>query len=197
MALQFLTAPRMLGKLQQKQPLMKWWWKQCGHYVNSLYSSANTITLIYPSQHFRLHWSDFTRRTVYFEIRKCRSLRRPKWMNYWHENPISNEHKRWIKSVLQRRFSCMGLKRLLHQKEGNFRWAWIEPNKQQPYSQILISRGQSSDWSAKFIRWHLLNTSFLINYSNIMSDNYCRKFGLRPPVPEANSPNIFLRWRLL
>jgi len=35
--LQFLTAPRMSGKLRQKQPLMTWWLEQCGHYMNSLY----------------------------------------------------------------------------------------------------------------------------------------------------------------
>jgi len=49
-ALQCLTAHRMKGKLWWKQPLMKWWWAQCGQYVNSLYLSANKITLIYPSQ---------------------------------------------------------------------------------------------------------------------------------------------------
>jgi len=49
--LQSLTAPRMMGKLQRKQPLMKLWWEQCGHYVNSLYLSANKMTLIYPSLH--------------------------------------------------------------------------------------------------------------------------------------------------
>ena len=50
-ALQFLTAPRMSGKLRWKQPLMKWWWEQCWHHVNSLYLSANKIILIDPSQH--------------------------------------------------------------------------------------------------------------------------------------------------
>jgi hypothetical protein len=50
-ALQFLTAPRMPGKLQRKKHLMKWWWEQCGHYVNSLDFSANKITQIYPKQH--------------------------------------------------------------------------------------------------------------------------------------------------
>jgi hypothetical protein len=31
------------------------------------------------------------------------------------------------------------------------------------------------------------NASFSIDYSNVVSDNYCRKSGLRQPVPEANS----------
>jgi hypothetical protein len=43
--------------------------------------------------------------------------------------------------VLQWRFSCTGLKRLLHQNEGNFSCAWIEPEKWQPYGQMLIGRG--------------------------------------------------------
>jgi len=47
---------------------------------------------------------------VPFEIRKCCSLRMPKWMNYYQENPIIYENKRFIKSVLQWRFSWMGLK---------------------------------------------------------------------------------------
>jgi len=50
-ALQFLTAPRMQGKLWWKQPLIKCLWEQRGHYVNCLYLSANKITLIYSSQH--------------------------------------------------------------------------------------------------------------------------------------------------
>jgi len=43
--LQFLTAPRMTGKLWLKQPLMKWQWEQYQHYLNSLYLLANQITL--------------------------------------------------------------------------------------------------------------------------------------------------------
>jgi len=187
-ALKFLTAPKMPGKLWQKQPLMKWWREQCMHDVNSLYLSANNMTLIYPSHHWTMHLSDFTRRKVPFEIRECRSLRRPKWMNFWQENPIINENKRFIKSVLQWRFSCTGLKRLLHQNDGYSRCTWIEADRRQLYGQMLIGRWQSSDWSAKSIRRHLQNASFKIDYSNIMSANYCRKSGLRQPVPEAYSP---------
>jgi len=55
----------------------------------------------------------------------------------------------------------------------------VEPDKRQAYGQMLIGRGQSSDCSAKSISWYLLNTSLSINYSYIMSDNYCRKSGLR------------------
>jgi len=144
-----------------------------------------------------MHWSDFTTGRVSFEIRKCRSLQRLKCMDYWQENPILYENKRFIKAVLQWRFSCMGLKRLLHQNKGNFRCSWIEPNKQQPYGQMLIGRGQLNDWNAKSIRQYLPNASCAINYSNTMCDNYWRKLGLRPLVPEAYLPKILLKWRLL
>jgi len=52
---------------------------------------------------------------------------------------------------------------------------------------MLITRGQSSDWSVKSIRSHPANKCFSINYSDIMTDNYCRKSGPREPVPEAYS----------
>ena len=175
---------------------MKWWWEHSGHYVNSLYLSANKVTLINPSQHGTMHWSYFTRRRVPFEIKKCRSLWRPKWMNYWQENPIIYEHKRFMKFVLQWMFSCTGLKRFVYQNKRNFRFTWIEPDKRQPYGQMLIGKGQLSDWSAKFIRWHVRKASFLINHSNTMSDNCCRKWGLRQRVPEAYSPKNLLNWRL-
>jgi len=144
-----------------------------------------------------MHWSDFTWRTMPFEIRKCQSLGRPKWMNYWQENPIMYNNKRFMKSVLQWRFSCTWLKRFLHQYEHNVRCTWIQPNEWQPDGQMLIGKGQSSDWSVKSIRWHLLNASFSTNYSNILSDNHCRKSGQRQPVSEAYSLKNWLKWRLL
>jgi len=144
-----------------------------------------------------MHWSDFTRRRVHYENRKCRRLRRPKWMNRWHQNAISYEKTILIKFVLPWRFRCMGLIWLVPQNEGNSRCAWIEPDKQQPNGPMMIGRGQKNDWSAKSIRRHLLNVSFSIHYSNIMSNNYCRKLGLRQPVPEAHSPKDLLKWRLL
>jgi len=48
---QFFTAPRMWGNPLRNQPLMEWWWEQCGHEVNCLYLSANKINLMNPSQH--------------------------------------------------------------------------------------------------------------------------------------------------
>jgi len=144
-----------------------------------------------------MHWSDFRRRRVPFKIRKCRSLRMPQRMNYWEENHISYENKRFIKSMPQWRFSCTGLKWWLYHNECNFSCAWIEPNKWKPYGQMLIGRGHLSDWGAQSIRWHLLNASFSINVSNITSDNYWRKSGLRQPVPEAHSPKYMFKWRLL
>jgi len=78
-------------------------------------------------------------------------------------------------SALQSRFCCTGLKRSLPSKRVNFRCTWIEPEQQQPYGQMLIGRWQLSDWSMESVRWHLLNSSFSINYSHIMSNNYCRK----------------------
>jgi hypothetical protein len=58
-----------------------------------------------------------------FENRKCRSLRMPKWLNCWQDNPISYAKKTFTKSMLQCRFRCMGLKRLQLQNESNFRYA--------------------------------------------------------------------------
>jgi len=144
-----------------------------------------------------MHCTDFTRRRVQFEIRKCGSLGKPTWMNYRQENPISYEHKRSRKSVLQWRFSCTGRKRLLHQNEENFRWVWNEPDKRQPYGLMLIRRRKLSDCSTKSITWHLLNGSFSINYSNIIRDHYGWKSGLRQLVTEAYSPKDLLRWWLL
>jgi len=98
--------------------------------------------------------------------------------------------------MLQLRSRCMGLKRFWLQNVGNFRCVWIEPNEMQPNDQILIIRKQLIDGNTKSIRWCLLNTSFSINYSNIMSDNHCRKAKLRQSVPEANSPTNFHNWNL-
>jgi len=144
-----------------------------------------------------MHGSDFTRSRVPFEIRKCRSLARPKWRICWQENPISYENKRFIKSVLQWRLSCTGLKCSLQQNKGNFRCSWIEPEKRKPYGHMLIGKGQLSDWSMKSSRWHLRNSSFSINYSNNMSDNYCKKSGLRQLVLEAYWLKNLLKWRLV
>ena len=91
----------------------------------------------------------------------------------------------------------MGLKRFPQQNVGNFRCAWTDPDKRQPHGQMLIVRRQMSDWSAKSIRWHLLNARLSINYSNIMSDNYCKKSGPGYLVPEANLPNYLPLWILL
>ena len=108
-------------------------------------------------------------------------------MNSWQENPISYKNKRFIKSVLQWRLWCTGLNRLLlQQNEGKFRCASIVPNKWQPDGQMLIGRGQKSDWSTKSINGHLLNECFAINYCNIMSNNYCRKLGIRQLVAAAH-----------
>jgi hypothetical protein len=46
-----------------------------------------------------------------------------KLMNYPQENPISYMNRRFIKSVAEWGFSCMGLQRLLYQNDGNFRCA--------------------------------------------------------------------------
>jgi len=118
-------------------------------------------------------------------------------MNSWQRNPISYEIKRLINFVLRWRFRCIGLNRFLPQKDGNFRCAWIVPDKGQLNGPMLIGRGQKSHWSAKSIRWHLLNVSFSIYHSNIMSDNSSRKLGLRQPVPEAQSPKNLPKSRLL
>jgi len=61
----------------------------------------------------------------------------------------------------------------------------------------LNARGQSSDRTAKSIRWLLYYASFWISYSNIMSDNYSKESGLRQSVTEAHSSITLLKWRLL
>jgi len=132
----------MMKKLQRNEPLMKWSWGLCRHYVNYLYSLANKITRIYPSQQVSMHRGNVKWRRRLFKHRNCRGLHRPMWMNNWQQNHISYEYKWFIKSVLQWRFRCMGLKPLLQQTEGNFRCTWIERNKWQPNGQMLIGRGQ-------------------------------------------------------
>jgi len=49
---------------------------------------------------------------VLFENRKYQSLQWPMWMNSWQQNPISYKNKIFIKSELQWRFTCKGLKTL-------------------------------------------------------------------------------------
>jgi len=144
-----------------------------------------------------MHWSNSTISRGLFQIRKCQSLWWPMCLNCWQQNPISYQDKWFIKSMLQWKFWCTGLNRILHQKKGNFRCAWNVPDKRQPNDQRLMARGQSSNWCTKSIRWHLSNTSFSINYSNITSDNYFKKPGLRQLVPEAYSPENLRKWRLL
>jgi len=112
-ALQFLSAPRMTGQLQRKQPLMKWWWEQCGHYVNCLDFLADTITRIYPSKYHTMHSCHFARRRVFSENRTCWSLWRAKWMTCWQRNPISYANIRFIWFMLQRRPLFIGLTKFL------------------------------------------------------------------------------------
>jgi len=90
-----------------------------------------------------------------------------------------------LDDALKRFYQKKGI--FVQQNAGSSMCASIEPDRRQSLCQILIVRRQLSDWSAKSIKWHRLNTSLLINYSNIMTDNYCRKSELRQPVPEAYS----------
>jgi len=140
-----------------------------------------------------MHWSNVTQRTVHFKNRKYQGWQRPKCMNSWQDNPISYEQKRLKKFVLLWRFRWTELKRLLQYQEGNITCTWIEPDKLQPNGQMLIGRGQKSNWGTKSIRWYLLNTNFSTNYYNIMRDAYCRKLGPRQPVTEAHQQKHLLR----
>jgi len=117
-------------------------------------------------------------------------------MNCRQENRISNKNKRFRQFVLQWRFMCTALKRL-QQSEGYFRCTWIELNKRRPNGQMLISSVQKRDCSTKSIKWHVLNSTFSINDSNIISDNYGRKLGLKWFVPEAHLWKILLTWKLI
>jgi len=141
--------------------------------------------------------SDFTGRRKLFDVWKCRSLRRRKSMNSCQWNPISYVNKRFILSVLQCKFCCTGLKRLLHQNKSNFRYVWTEPDKCQPNDERLTASGQSSNWSAQSIIWHMWNASFSRNYSNITSENHYNKSGHRQPVWEAHSLENLLKWGML
>jgi len=154
-ALQFLSAVRMMRKLRWKQPAMKWLWEQCGYYAKSLCLIANKITQMYPWKHQPMHSSSCTRRSVFFETRKCRSLGTPKCITCWHGIPITYANKWFIRFMLQWRPFCIGLKRFPQQNTGNLRCTWIEPDKRQPLHQMLIVRRQLSDWSTKSIKLHL------------------------------------------
>jgi hypothetical protein len=109
-------------------------------------------------------------------------------MHCWQRNLITFEKKRLITSMLQWKFWYTGLNRLPYWNEGNVRCTCIEPDQWQLNGLWLNARGQSSNWSAKSLRCHLLNTSFLINYSTIMCHNYYNMPELAQPVPEAHSP---------
>jgi len=144
-----------------------------------------------------MSWSNFPSRQVFFDSRKCQCQWRARWINSWQENPIHQKNKRIIQSVLQWTFFCTGLRRLLQDTAGICRWAWIEPNKQQPNRQILINRSQMSHWSAKSVRWPLSNASWLISDSIITGDDYCGHLALRLLVPEAHSTQNLLKCGLL
>jgi len=77
--------------------------------------------------------------------------------------------------MLQAKFRFRGLKRLLQQKEGKFKCAWIEPYKRQPNGQMIINTKQMSNCGTKSIRWNLFHKMFWKEYSDIMCDNYCWK----------------------
>jgi len=149
------------------------------HYVNSVYMVANKITQIYPSKHYMIQASYFNRWSLFSEVRKSQSLQKPKWMTCGQRNAIRYANKRYIIFILQWWLLCLGLTTFPQQTVGNFRCAWIEPNKQQLLGQMMIVRRQLSDWSAKSFKWQLLNTSFLKTYSTIIIANFNRKLGLR------------------
>jgi len=132
---------------------------------------------------------------VAFLEQKWWSLWRPKRMNHSQENASYNKNKRSIQSLLLWWFRCTGLKWIWQQTADNLSYAWIEPDKWQPNGQIQIGRGQQHDWSVKSICWFMLNASFLSTYSNIMSNNDCRKLGVCQPVPEAHLPKYYPKRR--
>jgi len=154
---------------------MKWYWEQCKQYVNSHYLLANKITWTYLSTHWTMHLSNCNGRRRFFVNRTCRSLRRLLWITCCQRNAISYVNKSFIWFVLHWGLLCMRLKRFPQSNVGNFRCALTEPNTRRWRGQTLIVRQQRSDWSAKPIRWHLLEERFWINYSNIIRVNYCLK----------------------
>jgi len=80
---QTFSAPMVIAQEWQMQPMMKFWWKLCGHYVNSLNLLTYKITVICCSKHQRMHWSNFDRRIVCFKNRQSQRLQRPRWKHIW------------------------------------------------------------------------------------------------------------------
>jgi len=99
--------------------------------------------------------------------------------------------------MLRWRFWCTGLQRLPPHNRAICKCVWIEPNQQQPEGQIIIGWGQKSYWRGKCIRWHPLNASISMNYSNLMNVNYFKKSEQWRPLPEAHPLTNLLKWRLL
>jgi len=140
--------------------------------------------------------SNLTRWRVSFERRKCWSLRPPKCMTCWLGKPIAFVKKLFIRFVLEWKPLCMGLQSFPPETVGNSRCVWTESDKWQPLGQRLIVRGQYSNWSTTYIRWHLWNAGLVINFSNVISDYYSRKAGLGYAVPVAHSPKTLQWWNL-
>jgi len=137
-----------------------------------------------------LHKSKFSYRTALLKYRIFQSL--PRWMckDWWQVNRVSWDCKRLVKFMYQWRFLCMGLKWLLPQCKCKCRCTRMNYDQQQPNGLTLLHRRKYSDWISKSDRCHVINTSILINYSNIARKNYCRKQGLWQPLTPAYSQGI-------
>jgi len=197
MPLHFLTAQRIVRKLGWTQPVMKLYCEQYGHDVNSLDIFRNNITVSSPSQHSMMHWSNQINSRVIFGSRKCRILWRRHCMNSWQENVISYDNQRFLKSALQRRFRCTGRKSLLQQNEDHFWCTWPEPNRGERYGKMHDLQSAKEQFEHEMRQVTPGRHRPSMNHSNIMSNHYGGKSGLRQNIPDAPSPNTMLKWKLL
>jgi len=142
---------RIMGKLQQKLPMMKLLLVHCTYYLNSFDSLANNITLNNYSHIICCTKAMFQEEGHFWE-QECWSLQRPKRIHCWLQNSISYENDTLIHFVLHWRSMFMVLRRLIDQNIGNFRCTCIELNKGQQNGQLRIDRRDKCNWKMKYTR---------------------------------------------
>lgn len=86
----------------------------------------------------------FTRRIVQLKNTICQCLRRPRWMNSWQQNPISQKNIRLIKFVLPWRFKCVEWKRFQQHIDCYFRRAYIGPDNALPKCSHAVQQTEKS-----------------------------------------------------
>jgi hypothetical protein len=90
-----------------------------------------------------------------------------------------------ISRVLQWRSQCLGITRIKNKVSECVRRISIEYDSWEENIPKLIGKMPNTVCSMKSCWWHNLNAAIFINYSNIPSDNSCRKPWLRQLVFEV------------